>query len=70
MPQLANGNLLLEGSDDLALLRTECLGLIADVEQLCIELEVADPEQLGFRLSNIAAAADLAIVVGGVVWVA
>ena len=68
LPQLASANLMLEG-DELALFRAECVGLIGDVQQLGIELGVG-PETLSHRLSNFVAAADQAMLVGGVVWIA
>ena len=56
LPQLARGDLMLEGSD-LVTFRKECADLIRDVAQLSSDLKV-DVETLRFRLSNIAAATD------------
>jgi hypothetical protein len=67
LPRLAGADLLLEG-DDLIPFRAECASLLRDVVQLGADLGI-DVERLRFRISNIAAAAEQAISIGGVVWI-
>ena len=67
LPQLASGDLLVEG-ETLAPFKAECAGLVADAEQLSAELGI-DAETLKNRFSNLAAAADQATLVAGVVWI-
>ena len=67
LPRLASSDLLLEGSDLLAF-HEECADLIRDIGPLSAELGL-DVDTLGLRLSNIAAAVDRAISIGGFVWI-
>jgi hypothetical protein len=67
LPQLARADLVLEG-DDLIAFQKECAVLLRDVVDVSSDLNV-DVETLRFRLSNIAAATDRAIAIGGVVWI-
>lgn len=67
LPQLATSDLLLESSDLLAF-QQECADLLRDIGPLSAELGL-DVQTLKLRLSNIAAAVDRAISIGGFVWI-
>jgi hypothetical protein len=67
LPRLAGADLLLEG-DDLIAFQKECAVLLREIVELSADLDV-DAETLRFRLSNIAAATEQAIAIGGVVWI-
>jgi len=67
LPRLATGDLLIEGPE-LLVFQQECQLVLRHVAVLAAELGL-DVEQLRFRLSNIANGADLAVSIGGVVWV-
>jgi len=67
LPQLATGDLLIEGADLFAF-QEECAFILRNVVEVASDVGV-DVETLRFRLSNMVAAADQAISIGGAVWI-
>jgi hypothetical protein len=67
LPQLATGDLVIEGADLVPLLE-ECVHVLRDIDAIANDVEV-DVETLRFRVANIAAATARAISISGVVWI-
>jgi hypothetical protein len=63
LPQLATGDLMLEG-DDLVPLLEECVQVLRDIVAIANDVKV-DVGTLRFRVANIAAATARAIAIGG-----